>query len=101
MKTQLEKVRVFNADLSLCKFTKLTNLKRNSIIKINLNLRNDLPKTKNGAYVKNLEVYKSIGTHWIVLYVNGNNAIYFESFGVEHLPKGIKERKEQYHNKYL
>ena len=32
---------------------------------------------------------KSIGTHWIALYVNGNNLIYFESFGVEHISKEI------------
>ena len=25
--------------------------------------------------------------HWIALYVNDNNAIYFHSFGVEHIPK--------------
>ena len=41
--------------------------------------RKNLPKIKDGAYVINLDEYESIGTHWIVLYVNGNNnAIYFE-----------------------
>ena len=30
--------------------------------------RNNVPKIKDGAYV--------IGTHWIVLYVNGNNVIH-------------------------
>ena len=45
----------------------------------------------------NLDVYKPIGTHWITLYVNDNNkrasynAIYFGSFGVEHIPKEIKK----------
>ena len=51
--------------------------------------RNNLPKIKNGVYVINLDVYKSIGTHWIALYVNGNNVIYFDSFGVEHISKEI------------
>ena len=32
-----------------------------------------------------------LGTHWIALYVNGNNIIYFDSFGVEHIPKEIKK----------
>ena len=36
--------------------------------------RSYLPKTKKDrAYVINLDEYKSIGTHWIVLCVNGNN----------------------------
>ena len=35
----------------------------------------------------NLNEFKSIGTHWIALYVNGNNIIYFGSFGVEYIPK--------------
>ena len=53
--------------------------------------RNHLPKIKDLAYVLNLDEYKSIGTQWIALYVNGNNIIYFHSFGVEHIPKEIKK----------
>ena len=52
--------------------------------------RNNLPKIKCGAYVINLDEYESIGTHWIALYVNGNN-MYFDSFGVEHIPEEIKK----------
>ena len=51
--------------------------------------RNNIPKIKVGACIINLDVYKSIGTHWIALYVNGNKIKYFDSFGVEHIPKGI------------
>ena len=42
------------------------------------------------------------GTHWIALYVNDSNIIYFYSFGVEHIPKEIKKfiEKQKYHNKY-
>ena len=29
--------------------------------------RNNLPETKYGAHVKNLDKYESIGTHWIAL----------------------------------
>ena len=53
--------------------------------------RNNLPKIKDGTYLINLDESKSIGTHWIVLYVNGNNnVIYFDSFGVEYIPKGVE-----------
>ena len=52
-------------------------------------LKNNLPKIKDEAYVINLDEFKSIGTHCIALYVNGNNIIYFDSFGVEHIPKEI------------
>ena len=40
--------------------------------------RKNLPKIKDGAYITNLDEYKSIGTHWIALYVNGNNETYFD-----------------------
>ena len=32
-----------------------------------------------------------MGTHWIALYVNDNNVTYFDSFGVEHIPKEIRK----------
>ena len=35
-------------------------------------------------------MYKSVGTHWIALYVNNNNVTFFWSFGVEHIPKKFK-----------
>ena len=40
-------------------------------------------------YVINLDEYKPIGTHWIALYMNENNIVYFDSFGVEHTPREI------------
>ena len=36
-------------------------------------------------------MYSDIGTHWVALWVNNsNNFTYFDSFGVEHIPKEIK-----------
>ena len=46
---------------------------------------------KYGAYVINIDGYKSIETQWIALYVNGNNKTCFDSFGVEHISKEIKK----------
>ena len=46
---------------------------------------------KDGAYVINLDQHESIGTHWMALYVNGNNIIYFDSFQVENIPNEIKK----------
>ena len=52
--------------------------------------RDKLPnKINDGAYVINLDEYSDIGTHWVALWVN-NNVTYFDSFGVEHIPKEIK-----------
>ena len=54
--------------------------------------RDNLPKTsviKKGAYIINLDKCTNIGTHWIAFYVKTNEVIYFDSFGVEHIPKEI------------
>ena len=53
--------------------------------------RNNIPKRKDATYAINLDGFKSIGTNWIALYVNGNIATYFGSFGVEHIPKELKK----------
>ena len=53
--------------------------------------RNHLSKIKDEKYMINLDEYESIGTHWIVLYVNAENVTYFDSFGVEHIPKEIRK----------
>ena len=45
-----------------------------------------------------------LGTHWVALYVNIKIAIYFDSFGVEHIPKEIMKfivRKKNNNYKYL
>ena len=44
---------------------------------------------RDGLYVKNLDEYKSTGTLWKVLYMNGEIVTYFDSLGVEHIPKEI------------
>ena len=52
--------------------------------------RDNLPnKIKDGAHIINLDEYSDIGTHWVALYVKNNDITYFETFGVEHIPKDI------------
>ena len=71
MKEQLQLLKIFNVASSLTNFEmqKFQNEpKFNGVYSIN-----NLPKMKDGVYVINLEEFKSIGTHWIAFYVNGNN----------------------------
>ena len=54
--------------------------------------RDNLPdKIKDGGYVINLDEYYDIGTHWIALYVKNETVTYFDSFGIEHIPKEVKK----------
>ena len=50
-----------------------------------------LKKVKDGAYVINLDEYADVGTHWIALFCNRSEIVYFDSFGVEHVLEEIKE----------
>ena len=54
--------------------------------------RNNLPnKIKKGAYIINLNKYENTGTHWVSLFVKPKYTVYFDSFGVEHIPKEINK----------
>ena len=44
---------------------------------------------RKGAYVINLDKYENMGTHWVSLFVKLKCTVYFDSFGVEHIPKEI------------
>ena len=50
-----------------------------------------LKNIKDGTYVINLDEYADVGTHWIALFFNRSEIVYFDSFGVEHVPEEIKE----------
>ena len=45
--------------------------------------RDNLQKIKDGAYIRNLDGYSDIGTHWVAFYEQNNDVTYFYSFGVE------------------
>ena len=82
---------------SLLPFHPLTNIEINEHYKNELRFngvysRNNLPnKIKKGTYVINLDEYKNTGTHWVSLFVKPKYMVYFDSFGVEHIPKEINK----------
>ena len=54
--------------------------------------RNKLPKKiKDGEHVINLDEHADVGTHWVDLFCNRNEIVYFDSFSVQHVPKEIKK----------
>ena len=48
-------------------------------------------KNKDGAYIIKVGEYADVGTHWIALFCKRNETVYFDSFGLEHVPEQIKE----------
>ena len=50
-----------------------------------------LKKVKDRTCVINLDEYADVGTHWIALFCNRSEIVYFNSFGVEHVSEEIKE----------
>ena len=50
----------------------------------------NLTKIKDGAYIINLDEFPDIATHWGAFYVHNGDVTYFDSFGVEHIPKEIE-----------
>ena len=53
--------------------------------------KNNLPnKIKDGAYIINLDEYADLGKHWIALFCNRSEVVYFDSFGFEYVLGEIK-----------
>ena len=51
---------------------------------------NDIMKIVQAlACVINLDEYADVDTHWIALFCNRSEIVYFDSFGVEHVPEEI------------
>ena len=82
---------------SLLPFHPLTNIEISEYYKNETRFngvysRSNLPnKIKKGAYVINLDEYENTGTHWFSLFVKPKYTVYFDSFGVEHIPKEINK----------
>ena len=48
--------------------------------------KKQLPRTKDGVYVIDLDDKDSKGTHWFPLFIDRNTALYFDSFRTEYIP---------------
>ena len=44
---------------------------------------------KNGTHVINLDVKQSKGTHWVSLLIDRITSLYFDSCGIENIPKEV------------
>ena len=51
---------------------------------------NLLKKIKDGACIINLDEYADVGKHWIALFCNRSEVVYFDSFGFEYVLGEIK-----------
>ena len=56
--------------------------------------RNNLPRIKDGTYVINLDDKNSKRTNWVSLLIEQNAALYFDSFGMEHIPQEVKRKSK-------
>ena len=51
--------------------------------------RNNLPRINDGACVKNLDF---IILNWVLLFVDKNRAVWFDSFGTEYVPQEVLKK---------
>ena len=47
----------------------------------------NISRIKDGAYVINIDDKQSKRTHWASLFINRNNALNFDSFGIGYIPE--------------
>ena len=81
-KADFSLVRNFNATSSFNKFCD-TKYYQNGPKFNGVYSRHNLHKIKDGSYLIILVEFKSIGPHWIALYMNRNCETYFFSFRVK------------------
>ena len=101
MKEILKQVKIFNATHPLTNFE--TQKFYQNEPKFNAAYsRNSLSKIKDRTYVINLDEYKSVGTHWIALYVNVDNKHVLIAWELNKFQKDSRAHtQEKYYDKYL
>ena len=65
--------------------------------------RDNLPRMKYEAYVISLNDKQSRGTHWVSLFVDRNETVYFDSLEIECIPQEVlkKNQMQIYHTKHI
>ena len=76
MKAQLEQPKIFNVAPCFYLFWN-TKYYKNEPKYNGAYSRNNLSKVKDRSYITYLDESKSVGTHWVALYINAKNVIYF------------------------
>lgn len=61
------------------------------VIIVSVNSRNNVPAIKDKEFIIKVNEYVNVGTHWFTCYFKNDEVTYIDSFGVEHIPKEIKE----------
>ena len=85
----MEKNGIFNAASS---FNKLWNTRVLSKWKdLMVFFQEIICLKKNKGWIINLDEYADVVIHWIALFCNKSEIVYFDSFGVEHVHEEIKE----------
>ena len=85
----MEKNGIFNAASS---FNKLWNTRVLSKWKdLMVFFQEIICLKKNKGWIINLDEYADVVIHWIALFCNKSEIVYFDSFGAEHVHEEIKE----------
>ena len=46
-------------------------------------------RRKDRLHVINLAEKQNKGTDWVLLFIHGNTAVYFDAIGIEYIPKEV------------
>ena len=59
--------------------------------------RDNFPRITDGAYVINRSAKQSKGTQWVLLFIDRNTVVYFDSFSFENISQEVLSKiKEKY-----
>ena len=64
--------------------------------------RINLPRIKDGAYVKDLDEKQSKETDWVLLFIDRSTFVYFDSCRIEYISQIVKQNQRQIqHKQYI